>query len=113
MNLPASNITDTQFIVNWNPPEYLPGNLTEFEVQYILYPNLVKPRWCPERQETGEARPGINGNQLSWTYDQAIPFSYYRTSVRARTNAGWGNYSEGIPVRTEPGGKFNKNIKRI
>ncbi|XP_063979718.1 tyrosine-protein phosphatase 10D isoform X2 [Diachasmimorpha longicaudata] len=104
MNLSSSDLKDTKFILNWKAPTKLPGTLVGFEIKLIIWsPNIIIPAWCEEQKETSDTISNINGKVFSYKYENAIPFSTHKTKIRAKTNAGWGNWSEEIFVETRPG----------
>ncbi|XP_015119672.1 tyrosine-protein phosphatase 10D isoform X2 [Diachasma alloeum] len=104
MNLSSNDLKDTEFVLNWKAPTKLPGTLLDFEIKLIAWsPNNTLPSWCEEQKETSETISKIGGNVFSYKYQNATPFSMHKTKIRAKTNAGWGNWSEEVFVETRPG----------
>ncbi|KAK0159358.1 hypothetical protein PV328_010243 [Microctonus aethiopoides] len=97
-------ITHKNFTIKWKKPEYLPGELILFEVEFKWFYLFHRPEWCeklskPEPEIVGN----INGDVFSLTYDKIKPFATYNMRIRAKTRAGWGVYSDYIEFRTLPG----------
>ncbi|XP_076377068.1 phosphatidylinositol phosphatase PTPRQ isoform X2 [Megalopta genalis] len=94
-SVPAFNITNvihSQFTIVWESPTYLPGNLQEFEIVFNLEECFAVPDWCPNLSK--EVTKYFNGSTFSFEYTEAVAHTYYKVKIRAKTNAGWGNYSE-------------------
>uniref|UniRef100_A0A0C9RSG0 protein-tyrosine-phosphatase n=1 Tax=Fopius arisanus TaxID=64838 RepID=A0A0C9RSG0_9HYME len=103
-NFSSSDETDTEFMLSWKAPPYLPGTLVGFEMELIIWPlNTTRPSWCEDQKETNDRITKIGESVFSWRYENATPFSMHKTKIRAQTNAGWGNWSEEIFVGTRPG----------
>ncbi|XP_011869291.1 PREDICTED: tyrosine-protein phosphatase 10D isoform X2 [Vollenhovia emeryi] len=110
------NITDSQFSVSWEEPDYLPGHLEEFEIivdWVLLYPI---PNWCPREEQDNDHSKKFNtsGSVFEYDYLEAKAFTSYQVCMRARTGAGWGNSSEPKTIFSNSGvpgavSKFNSS----
>ncbi|XP_008546122.1 receptor-type tyrosine-protein phosphatase beta isoform X1 [Microplitis demolitor] len=102
-SLAVFNITDKKFELTWKSPLYLPGDIVNFEVNFTWYYKFHQPKWCENISDISENTVRLNGSTLLLLYEAAVPFSNHRASIRAKTSAGWSNYSESISFSTLPG----------
>ncbi|XP_046747961.1 phosphatidylinositol phosphatase PTPRQ [Diprion similis] len=101
-SLTALNLTSSTFNLVWENPTYLPGNLIQHEIILGLQRLFPQPSFCVYN-DSSETIPNINGSTLAYTYLDAVSYSNYTASIRARTNAGWGNYSDYVSFQTLAG----------
>ncbi|CAK9825508.1 Receptor-type tyrosine-protein phosphatase beta [Anthophora retusa] len=97
----VTNITYSQFVFIWELPTYLPGNLHEFEIvleEEICFPI---PYWC--RQVVLETIKYLNGSTFTFEYSEVKAYTNYKAKIRAKTFAGWGNYSNDLVFQTPAG----------
>ncbi|XP_029664707.1 tyrosine-protein phosphatase 10D isoform X3 [Formica exsecta] len=93
------NVTDSQFTLIWDLPEYLPGNLEEFEIRInwkTLYPI---PNWCTREESKNSIKRNVSGSIFDYSYLEAKAYTNYTVCMRARTGAGWSDCS--IPQTVE------------
>ncbi|KAG5345078.1 PTPRB phosphatase, partial [Acromyrmex charruanus] len=91
------NITDSQFSLSWNEPDYLPGYLEEFEIVIYWKPLYSIPNWCPrEEQDMPDhfKKFNVSGSVFEYDYLEAKGFTNYKVHMRARTGEGWSNNSD-------------------
>jgi len=104
------NITDSQFSLSWNEPDYLPGYLKEFEI-VIYWKSLYSiPNWCPrEEQDTPNhsKKFNVSGSVFEYNYLEAKGFTNYKVHMRARTGEGWSNNSDPYMFASDSGGTFH------
>ncbi|CAD6239055.1 GSCOCG00008623001-RA-CDS, partial [Cotesia congregata] len=103
--LSVFNNTDKKFSFIWKLPVYLPGHISKFEVNFTWYYKFHQPIWCSNFSGKSEYSIILNGSTSSLSYEKAYPFSSYQASIRAKTLAGWSNYSDSVSFATHPGGK--------
>ncbi|XP_046430615.1 receptor-type tyrosine-protein phosphatase H isoform X1 [Neodiprion fabricii] len=101
-SLEALNLTSSTFNLVWESPNYLPGNLIEYEIILGLQRLFLQPSFCIYN-DSSKTISDINGTTLAYAYLEAVPYSNYSASIKARTNAGWGNYSNYISFQTLAG----------
>ncbi|XP_034948424.1 receptor-type tyrosine-protein phosphatase F isoform X3 [Chelonus insularis] len=102
--LSCHNFTDNQFVLSWEQPEYLPGHIKMFEVNLTWYYKFHIPVWCGNITHFRKNITGISGDSSSLVYNYASPYSVYEANIRAKTEAGWGNYSDNkVIFETAPG----------
>ncbi|XP_044581587.1 phosphatidylinositol phosphatase PTPRQ [Cotesia glomerata] len=101
--LSVFNNTDKKFSFIWKLPVYLPGHISKFEVNFTWYYKFHQPIWCSNFSGKSEYSIILNGSTSSLSYEKAYPFSSYQASIRAKTLAGWGNYSDSVSFATHPG----------
>ncbi|XP_017760243.1 PREDICTED: receptor-type tyrosine-protein phosphatase F [Eufriesea mexicana] len=95
------NITYSQFIFVWELPMYLAGNVHEFKIVFegeICFP---VPDWC--KQIALKTIKCINGSTFTFEYLEAKAYTNYKAKIKARTTAGWGNYSNDLIFQTPVG----------
>ncbi|XP_014484080.1 PREDICTED: tyrosine-protein phosphatase 10D isoform X2 [Dinoponera quadriceps] len=89
----VTNITESQFSLAWNRPEHLPGIVEDYDIRLLWTPLFPVPTWCnPEISNTDEIME-LNDTR-SYDYLKAKAYRQYEVKMKARTGAGWGNYSE-------------------
>lgn len=103
----AVNITDSQFSLTWNPPEYLAGNLKEFEIGLVWQPLFPIPEWCPYKVSNSLNITRLNGSTFNYDYLEAKAYTQYTVMMKAKTGAGWGNYSTIQTFRSDRGGMYD------
>ncbi|CAG5075536.1 Similar to Ptp10D: Tyrosine-protein phosphatase 10D (Drosophila melanogaster) [Cotesia congregata] len=101
--LSVFNNTDKKFSFIWKLPVYLPGHISKFEVNFTWYYKFHQPIWCSNFSGKSEYSIILNGSTSSLSYEKAYPFSSYQASIRAKTLAGWSNYSDSVSFATHPG----------
>ncbi|KAG8034087.1 hypothetical protein G9C98_008568, partial [Cotesia typhae] len=92
-----------KFSFIWKLPVYLPGHISKFEVNFTWYYKFHQPIWCSNFSSKSEYSIILNESTSSLSYEKAYPFSSYQASIRAKTLAGWSNYSDSVPFATHPG----------
>nr|XP_034171362.1 tyrosine-protein phosphatase 10D [Osmia lignaria]XP_034171370.1 tyrosine-protein phosphatase 10D [Osmia lignaria]XP_034171380.1 tyrosine-protein phosphatase 10D [Osmia lignaria] len=95
------NVTYSQFEIAWETPAYLPGNLHEFEIVVEWEICFPIPDWCTLKPSRNSIH--LNGSTFNFEYSSAIPYTNYTIKMKARTTAGWGNYSDNIVFQTPAG----------
>lgn len=100
------NITDSQFSLSWNEPDYLPGHLEEFEIVIEWNVRYPIPNWCPrEKQDKIYFKKfNISGNVFEYDYLEAKAFTDYTVYMRAKTGEGWSNNSDLQSFSSSSGG---------
>lgn len=102
------NITHSQFVLGWKTPKYLAGNLNEFELTLEWEVGFLVPNWCtPKSPKENIIIQNLNGSTFTFEYLDARAYTNYKAKIRAKTTAGWGNYSEYLVFQTPAGGKFS------
>lgn len=96
------NVSYSQFEIAWETPAYLPGNLHEFEIEVEWEICFPIPDWCSLKPSNNSIY--LNGSTFNFEYSSAIPYTNYTIKIKARTAAGWGNYSDLIVFQTPAGG---------
>ncbi|XP_018309941.1 receptor-type tyrosine-protein phosphatase beta isoform X2 [Mycetomoellerius zeteki] len=118
------NITDSQFSLSWNEPDYLPGYLEEFEIAIYWKPLYSIPNWCPREEQDMEKicfnsyyakKFNVSGSVFEYDYLEAKGFTDYKVYMRARTGEGWSNISDPHMFASDSGvpgaiSKFNSSI---
>lgn len=102
--LNVTNITQSEFVFVWGTPRYLAGKLHEFEITFESNENFPVPDWCSEN--SSKTIIHLNGIEFSFEYFGAKAYATYKAQIRAKTTAGWGNYSDYLTFRTPAGGNF-------
>lgn len=99
------NITDSQFSLSWDKPEYLPGYLKEFEI-IIDWELLYRiPNWC-EVDKDYSKKLNVSGNVFEYDYLEAKAFTSYKVYMRAKTAERWSNNSDPQTFLSSSGGIF-------
>lgn len=93
------NVTDSQFTLIWDLPEYLPGNLEEFEIRINWKPLYPIPNWCTREESKNFIKRNVSGSIFDYSYLEAKAYTNYTVCMRARTGAGWSDCS--IPQTVE------------
>ncbi|XP_076288683.1 phosphatidylinositol phosphatase PTPRQ-like isoform X2 [Lasioglossum baleicum] len=96
----VTNVTYSQFQIVWESPTYLPGSLQEFEVTLEWEEHFTVPDWC--QSSSKKLTISFNATTLSFNYTEAVAYTDYNVKIRAKTNAGWGNYSDYWTFQTLP-----------
>ncbi|XP_029156129.1 tyrosine-protein phosphatase 10D isoform X2 [Nylanderia fulva] len=109
------NVTDSQFTLNWELPEYLPGNLEEFEIVITDWKALYPiPNWCVREEPKRPIKRNVSGSIFDYTYFEAKAYTNYTICMRARTGAGWSDCGRPQIIKTssivsEAISKFNSS----
>ncbi|XP_036149431.1 tyrosine-protein phosphatase 10D isoform X2 [Monomorium pharaonis] len=111
--LSIGNLTDSQFSLSWDEPDYLPGNLEEFEIIIDWKSQYPIPDWC-EEQDYSETLNVKNRSIFEYHYSEIKAFMNYTAYIRAKTGEGWSNKSDPQEISTNsavPGAisKFNSS----
>ncbi|XP_054004981.1 tyrosine-protein phosphatase 10D isoform X1 [Hylaeus anthracinus] len=93
------NITHSQFVLTWKTPEYLAGNLNMFELTLEWEVCFLVPDWCINKSLEKNIKY-FSGSTFTFEYLEARAYTNYKAKIRAKTNAGWGNYSEYLVFQT-------------
>ena len=56
-----------------------------------------------KEQALNEKMENVSGGDTSFTFKSLKPYTNYTFRIRARTNAGWGNFSEEETAQTKEG----------
>ncbi|CAL1677550.1 unnamed protein product [Lasius platythorax] len=112
-NFTFDNVTDSQFTLSWDPPEYLPGNLEEFEMTIDWKQLYPIPNWCAREEPKNPIKRNVNGSTFDYSLE-AKAYTMYTVSMRAKTGAGWSKYGTPQTTKTNsivPGAisKFNSS----
>lgn len=94
------NVTDSHFTLSWDPPEYLPGNLEEFEMMITWTPLYPIPNWCT-REPKNLIKHNVSGNIFDYTYLEAKAYTKYVVCMKAKTGAGWSECGISQTIRTD------------
>ncbi len=78
--------------VSWSPPEYENGIIIEYRIH-------VKGQGIDSREKI----VNVSGETNSTLVKMLKPYTNYTFRLRARTSAGWGNFSERQIARTDEG----------
>ncbi|XP_011175573.2 tyrosine-protein phosphatase 10D isoform X2 [Solenopsis invicta] len=90
----VKDITDSEFTLSWGEPEYLPGNLEDFEITIDWEPLYPIPDWCHKEPDRHIQFTIKNGSVFEHKYKEAKAFMIYNVSIRAKTKEEWGNKTE-------------------
>ncbi|XP_011136579.1 phosphatidylinositol phosphatase PTPRQ isoform X2 [Harpegnathos saltator] len=85
------NITESQFSLTWNRPEYLAGNVEDYEIALAWMPLFPVPAWCTPEVPNSDEIMKLNDTQ-SYDYHKAKAYRQYKIRMRAKTGAGWGSF---------------------
>lgn len=86
------NITESQFSVVWEQPDYLAGIVKDYKISLEWKPLFPIPTWCSLELPNNTEIKNLNDTQ-SYDYCKAKAYSQYQVKMQARTGAGWGNFS--------------------
>ncbi|XP_012279804.1 tyrosine-protein phosphatase 10D isoform X2 [Orussus abietinus] len=100
--LEITDVTETNFTLNWKKPEYLAGYLGNFEVNLKWEPAYLVPDWCEHGASRTDNITDIDGSSLSYSYVLGMPYSNYSAEIRAKTGAGWGEFSDPTDFQMKP-----------
>ncbi|KAK2586128.1 hypothetical protein KPH14_001403 [Odynerus spinipes] len=98
----VTNVTNTQFTFVWEKPKYLPGVLTEFQIEITWASLFLRPDWCTNDM-FGKDTINITGLLSCYEYLKGKPYTSYNATIKARTDAGWSKNSELVTFITPPG----------
>ncbi|XP_076643633.1 tyrosine-protein phosphatase 10D-like isoform X2 [Halictus rubicundus] len=96
----VTNVTHSQFIIVWESPTYVPGSLQEFEITLEWEERFTVPDWCESSSK--KVTKSFAAATFFFNYVKAVAYTDYKVKIRAKTNAGWGNYSEYLTFQTLP-----------
>lgn len=100
--LNVTDVTDLEYSFEWILPEYIPGKILNYEIEFMwdaLYPI---PDKCNSLKNNLTI---IDGSMVNYTHQKGSPFSHYEARIRAKTRAGYGSYSESVFFTSEAGGE--------
>ncbi|XP_048511505.1 receptor-type tyrosine-protein phosphatase eta isoform X2 [Athalia rosae] len=97
----VSDVQSSTFLINWTEPRYLAGYLIEYELYVLWQRQFPMPGLC-EYTNSSVTISNISGSDLRYFYSGAEAYSKYTVRIRARTNAGWGDYGYYTNFQTDP-----------
>ena len=89
-NLTVQVVSNTTISFNWLPPENENGIIIEYGVRM-------------KEQGLNKKMKNFFGEETFFTFNSLKPYTKYIFRVRARTSAGWGNFSEEETAQTKEG----------
>lgn len=108
MDLKAETYTNSYIILNWKPPTERNGIVRNYTVEYSYAENDCYTEGYIKTNHTLTTNGSLETIQI--TEPDIYPFWNYSIRVKATNNAGAGNYSEKLFVKTNEKGK-TKNYR--
>lgn len=100
MNL--TDVSDLEYSFEWIKPDIIPGTIQNYEIDFTWEPSFPIPDKCNTLKHNSTI---LDSALLNYTHQKGSPYSQYEVRIRAKTRAGYGNYSESISFMSDAGGE--------
>lgn len=98
MNL--TDVSDLEYSFEWIKPDIIPGTIQNYEIDFTWEPSFPIPDKCNTLKHNSTI---LDSALLNYTHQKGSPYSQYEVRIRAKTRAGYGNYSESISFMSDAG----------